>query len=134
MRRNVRRALLVIGAILVPAALGALIFGRDILEVLGPAYAGGAALLALLALGAFPDAVTNIYVAVLRLDGRFHAAAGLTGTMAVLTIGLSFALVGPFGIAGVGAAFVASQTAGCLLVGVDVLRMRRAAPAAVDGA
>jgi O-antigen/teichoic acid export membrane protein len=134
MGRNVRRALLMVGAILVPAALGAVMFGRDVLEVLGPAYAGGAALLALLALGAFPDAVTNVYVAVLRLDGRFHAAAGLTATMAVLTIGLSFALVGPFGIAGVGAAFVASQTAGCLLVGVDVLRMRRVAPAAVDGA
>jgi Na+-driven multidrug efflux pump len=79
----------------------------------------------LLALGAFPDAVTNVYVAVLRLERRFRAAAVLTGTMAVLTIGLSFALVGPFGIAGVGCAFVASQSIGCLLVGADVLRRRR---------
>jgi O-antigen/teichoic acid export membrane protein len=132
--RNVRRALLVIGSILVPAALGAVVLGRDILELLGPAYAGGAALLALLALGAFPDAVTNVYVAVLRLERRFHAAAALTGTMAVLTIGLSCALVSPFGIAGVGCAFVASQTVGCLLVAADVLRRRSGCPQPVDGA
>ncbi|MDX6594392.1 MAG: hypothetical protein QOJ13_3588 [Gaiellales bacterium] len=123
--RNVRRAMLVIGSILVPAALGAAVAGRHVLELLGPAYAGGSALLMLLALGAFPDAVTNVYVAVLRLERRFHAAAVLTGTMAVLTIGLSFALIGPFGIAGVGCAFVASQSIGCLLVGGDVLRRRR---------
>jgi O-antigen/teichoic acid export membrane protein len=123
--RNVRRALLVIAAILVPASLGAVLAGRSVLGLLGPAYTDGALLLALLALGAFPDAVTNVYVSVLRLDRRFRSAAMLTGTMAVLTVGLSLAFVGPFGIAGVGAAFVASQTAGCALVAADMWRRRR---------
>jgi O-antigen/teichoic acid export membrane protein len=125
--RKARRALLLIAGMLVPALLVAVAAGDRLLAVLGPEYAAGSTLLLLLALGALPDAVTNVYVALLRLERRFRAAAALTATIAAATVALSVALLEPLGVAGVGVAFLAAQTLGCVLAGADVVRRRRMA-------
>jgi len=131
--RDVRRSLTVIGLILVPTAIVAALFGEQLLALLGPAYTEGSTLLVLLAVGAFPDAVSNVYVAVLRLERRFRAATALTGSMAALTIALTVLMIGPYGLNGVGLAFIASQSIGCLLVAADVLVQRHRVKRVVHG-
>jgi O-antigen/teichoic acid export membrane protein len=124
-RRNVWRSLRLIGAVLVPVALGTVAFGHEVLGVLGPEYVEGFPLLVLLAIGAFPDAVTNVYVAVLRLERRFRLATALTASIALVMLALTAVLLPVFGIAGFGVAFIAAQTFGCAVAGVDRLRRRR---------
>ena len=123
LRAKARRALGIIGVILVPGAVVVLATGGMLLSVFGPSYESHAAgLLQAVLLAAFPDAVTNIYVAVLRVRGRLAAAAALNLGIGVGTVALSWALLPEFGIAAVGWAFLAMQLAGCLFVVIDLRR------------
>jgi O-antigen/teichoic acid export membrane protein len=124
LRKNVVRAAQLIAACLVPAVIVLAVAGKDILGVLGPEYVEGYALLMIFALAAFPDAVTNVYIAVLRVERRFRLATVLAAGMGVLILGLSVPLALAFGIEGVGIAWLAAQCAGCVLVGIDVRRSR----------
>jgi Na+-driven multidrug efflux pump len=54
----------------------------------------------------------------LRVQGRLRAAAALNVGMAIVALGLAWALLPPLGIAGAGWAWLASQVAGCLAVGL----------------
>jgi O-antigen/teichoic acid export membrane protein len=123
--RNVRRAAKLILAILVPSVLVLTVAGHLLLGILGPEYEEGYALLVIFGVAAFPDAATNLYVAVLRAQRRLRLAAFLTVGMGVLMLGLSVPLGLAMGVEGVGVAWLVAQCAGCVLVAVDVLRRRR---------
>lgn len=128
LRVKARSALAIIGAILVPGAIAVLVTGGILLSAFGAAYEHHAVgLLQLVLLASFPDAITNVYVAVLRVRGRLVAAAGLTLGMGVGTVGLSWALLPMLGISAVGWAFLAMQLCGCLFVILDLLRRAAAA-------
>jgi O-antigen/teichoic acid export membrane protein len=128
--RSVRSSVKLITALLIPAVLVCIFAGRPMLGVLGPEYARhGYALLLLMIAAAVPDAVTNVYVAVLRVQRRLRFAAYLTIGMAVGAAIAAALLVGPFGIAGVGAGWLIGQSLGAVAVAVDVRLQRNRAAA-----
>jgi O-antigen/teichoic acid export membrane protein len=118
----VRSSVKLIALLLVPAVVITAIAGKSILGILGDEYAQhGYSLLLIMVLAAFPDAVTNVYVAVLRVQHRLHFAAALTVGMAIASAVFAIALIGPYGITGAGAGWLLAQTLGAVAVGADVL-------------
>jgi len=125
LRDKARSALALVGAILVPGALAVLAFGGIVLSTFGEAYQQSATgLLHVVLLAAFPDAVTNIYLAVLRVQGRLKVAAALSMGMGVGTVALAWVLLPTFGVIAVGWAFLLMQSAGCLFVLFDLAQSR----------
>jgi O-antigen/teichoic acid export membrane protein len=123
LRVKARSALAIIGAILAPCVVGVLVLGGIMLSAFGPAYSHHATgLLRIVLLASFADAVTQVYVAVLRVRGRFVTAVALNLSMGVGIVALSWVLLPVLGISAVGWAFLAMQLCGCAFVGLDLLR------------
>ena len=123
--RKVRSSAAIISMILGPAMLVCFLGGRYILLVFGPDYAQhGLVLFKIFVVAAIPDAITNVYISVLRVQRRLRFAALLYLGMAALTLALAWILLPVLGIAGAGLAFLIAQVAGSLLAGVDVIRIR----------
>jgi O-antigen/teichoic acid export membrane protein len=107
-----------------------LLFGTEIMRLFGREYAGPTVtLLRLLVISAVPDAVTNVYAAVLRVQGRFRMAAVLNVGIAALAMGGAWVLLPAHGISGAGWAWIGAQAAGCVLVAADLLVQSRPAVA-----
>ncbi len=106
----------------VPAMVLAVVLGHPVLSLFGHEYAArGYTLLLMLTLCAVPDAVTNLYVAVLRVHDRLRACALLTTGMATFALVAAW-IVGPsLGLVGIGAAWGVAQTLGSAWVAWDVL-------------
>ena len=119
-----------------------------ILSVFNPAYASEAeGLLRLLALAALPHGATAIYLAVARVRRQVERVIVVQATVAGIALGLSVALLGPMGIAGVGVAWLIAQTSvAIVLLATELLPLWRdaqgdhatderglQAPAATDG-
>ncbi len=126
--QSTRQALKIIAALLVVPIGLFLGFGREILAVFGEKYGVyGAGLLALLAISAIPDAITNVAVARWRIQERLRPAAMLNALIAVVALGLVLSVLkaSTGNIALIGAAWIAAQTAGCGFVAVRsaVLRL-----------
>ncbi len=131
LRAKARSALVIILAILAPAVVGVLALGGILLSALGPAYELQATgLLRVVLLASVFDAITNVYVAVLRVRGRLVAAAGLNLGMGIGIVALSWVLLPVLGIIAVGWAFLAMQLLGCGFVVLDLLRSSTLAPVA----
>jgi len=130
-----RRAMLSIGALLGPAMLVLVPGGPVIMGLFGPDYARyGLPLLALLILSAAPDAITNVYVSVLRVRGRLRLAAGMNVGMAVVTLALAWLALPSLGIAGAGWAWLAAQVLGSIVIGAHAAGARyRRRPGPVPG-
>lgn len=123
---KVRSSLLLIGALLVPVMLVFLLGGGYIMAMFGPSYPRhGLLLLMILTVSAIPDAITNVFVSVLRVRRLLPHAAALNVGMALLTLVLAFILLPPLGIAGAGWAWLIAQTAGSLVVLATVIAARR---------
>jgi O-antigen/teichoic acid export membrane protein len=124
--RKVRSTAAISGMLLGPAMLACFLGGRYIMSLFGPGYAQhGLTLLMIYVASAVPDAITNIYVSVLRVQRRLRFAVLLQLSMAALTWALAWIWLPVLGIAGVGWAWLIAQVAGSLAAGVDVIRMRR---------
>jgi len=121
-----RSALGLIGAILVPGIVAIFVLGGPLLSAFGPAYEQHAAgLLRLVLVASIADAITQLYVAVLRVEQRLRTAAALNLGMGAGTVLLSWALLPRLGITAVGWSFLAMQLCGCVFVLFDVRRPRR---------
>ena len=73
---------------LAPCIVGVFVIGGTLLSAFGTAYEHHAiGLLRIVLIAAIPDAVTNVYVAVLRVQGRLVAAAGLNVAMGLGVVG-----------------------------------------------
>ena len=105
-----------------------------ILSVFNPAYASAAdGLLRLLALAALPHGVNAIYLAVARVRRQVERVIAVQATMAAVALGLSVALLGRMGIAGVGVAWLIAQTSvATVILATELLPLWRSAPG--DGA
>lgn len=131
LRRSTRHAVAIIGAFLVVPIALFLLAGGPILGLFGPGYAAqGAALLALLAASAVPDAVTNVAVSRWRMTEQLRPAAYLNAIIATVSLGL---VAGPLhaGIGrldGIGLAWLAGQTAGCAFIVLHHAVVRRRSP------
>jgi O-antigen/teichoic acid export membrane protein len=108
---GVRGALRRMTLLLVPVVLVLVLFAPYILTPFSPDYAEhGSTVLRLLALGALPRVVVELYIGVLRVQGRTGVLAALQGAMCVLVLGSATLLFTPAGIAGAGWAVLLSMT------------------------
>ena len=113
-----RRALLHSARILVPVMLGIAVFAPLLLQVFGATYAArGTDLLRLLALGVIPYMVVTICLAAARVQGRSRDLVAIQAALAVLALGGSALLVGPYGITGVGVAMLGARTIMAIILG-----------------
>ena len=133
--RGTRKSAVLITGALGPAMAVFLLFGTQIMGMFGREYAGATVtLLRLLVISAVPDAVTNVYTAVLRVQGRLRMAAVLNVGIAVIALGGTWLLLPAYGIVGAGWAWVGAQLAGCVLVAADRLVQRRPSIVAISSA
>ncbi|MEU2283907.1 lipopolysaccharide biosynthesis protein [Streptomyces sp. NPDC013178] len=121
---GVRGALRRMIVLLVPVVLVLVVFAPQILLPFSPDYAEhGTTVLRLLAAGALPRVVVELYIGVLRVQGRTGVLAALQGAMCTLVLGSAALLFGPLGIAGAGWAVLLSMT---LIAAVSVVGLRSA--------
>ena len=133
--RGTRKSAVLITGALGPAMVVFLLFGAEIMRLFGREYAGATvALLRLLVISAVPDAVTNVYTAVLRVQGRLRTAAVLNVGIAALALAGAWVLLPTQGIVGAGWAWIGAQLAGCALVVADRQVQRRRSMAAISSA
>ncbi|MEU2155777.1 lipopolysaccharide biosynthesis protein [Streptomyces sp. NPDC019396] len=108
---GVRGALRRMALLLVPVVLVLVVFAPQILAPFGPDYAEhGTTVLRLLAAAALPRVVVELYIGVLRVQGRTGVLAVLQGVMCALVLGSTALLLGPVGISGAGLAVLLSMT------------------------
>lgn len=125
LHRQARLSALLIAALLSLPVAVLLLGGKLILGFFGPGYAQHSyVLLVLLVVSAVPDAVTNIYVSVLRVEHRLRGAAVLNIAMGMATLVLAWNLLPKLGVAGAGLAWLVAQTAGSIAVAIDARLMR----------
>ncbi|MFF3895045.1 lipopolysaccharide biosynthesis protein [Streptomyces sp. NPDC001812] len=121
---GVRGALRRMTLLLVPVVLVLVVFAPQILTPFSADYAEhGSAVLRLLALGALPRVVVELYIGVLRVQGRTGVLAALQGAMCVLVLGSAAVLFSSAGIAGAGWAVLISMM---LIAVVSVFGLRSA--------
>ena len=115
--RKLRKTARLTVGLLLPPSIVLAVFGRWILAIFGSRYATHSyELLLLFVVVAAPDAVTNIYVTVLRVKKEPHKAAAMNLVMAAVALGGAWFHMGPFGVAGAAWAWAISQAVRCLYV------------------
>ncbi|MFJ6103610.1 lipopolysaccharide biosynthesis protein [Streptomyces sp. NPDC092359] len=108
---GVRGALRRMALLLVPVVLVLVVLAPLVLAPFGADYAEqGTTVLRLLAAAALPRVVVELYIGVLRVQGRTGVLALLQGAMCVLVLGGATLLLGSVGIAGAGIAVLVSMT------------------------
>lgn len=108
---GVRGALRRMTVLLVPVVLVIVLFAPLVLTPFGGTYAShGTTVLRLLALATLPRVIVELYIGVLRVQGRTGMLAVVQGTMCLLTLGGAAVLMGSTGISGAGTAVLGSMT------------------------
>ncbi|MFF3325460.1 lipopolysaccharide biosynthesis protein [Streptomyces sp. NPDC002889] len=108
---GVRGALRRMALLLVPVVLLLVVLAPQILAPFGEDYAAqGTTVLRLLAAAALPRVVVELYIGVLRVQGRTGMLAVLQGVMCALVLGSAALLLGRSGIDGAGWAVLLSMT------------------------
>ncbi|WP_419996211.1 hypothetical protein [Streptomyces boninensis] len=125
---GIRGSLVRMGILLMPVGL-VLVAGADkLLAVFGSGYAeGGATVLRLFAIAAFPRVIVELYFGVLRVQGRTTQLAVQQGIMCTLTLGGSLVLLPMVGIAGAGWAVLIGQVISALLAAPGMIAVVREA-------
>ncbi|CAD5243352.1 lipopolysaccharide biosynthesis protein [Thermococcus camini] len=104
--RTLKRATLVSYAYLTAATGFVWFFGGLLLGLFGEEYMAGLKLLKLMMLGSFLVVPVNFSVTILNIRKRVREVALLNVLKAGLFLGLSYALLGQMGIAGIGVAWI----------------------------
>ena len=100
---GVRGSLRRMALLLIPVVLFLLVAAPRILGPFGSDYAEhGTLVLRLLSLAAIPRVAVELYIGVLRVQGRTGVLALLQGAMCALVLGGAGVLLGPLGISGAG--------------------------------
>jgi O-antigen/teichoic acid export membrane protein len=108
---GVRGALRRMAVLLVPVVLVLVVFAPLVLAPFGGDYAEhGTTVLRLLAAATLPRVIVELYIGVLRVQGRTGMLAVLQGAMCLLVLGGTVLLLGPAGISGAGISMVLSMT------------------------
>jgi O-antigen/teichoic acid export membrane protein len=120
-----RTSLFLSSALLAGPVLVYLLAGRRILDVFGPQYGRhGSTLLAILAISAIPDMITNIGVANLRVREHLWASAAVNVCIALVAVVGTALAIGRFGINGAGWAWLAAELFGCLVLAAIMIVLR----------
>lgn len=118
--RQTRSAVRISAALLAPLMVVFLIAAGPILGLFGEEYAdNGTTLLLLLTASAIPDAITGLYLARVRAEGRLVFPAAASMAMAAGTLIGSWFLLPSMDLAGPGVAFIAAHVAGSAACLVD---------------
>jgi O-antigen/teichoic acid export membrane protein len=118
-----RRVLIQVARLLVPVVIIILLGAPFFLVVFGREYAvKGTSLLRWLALATIPNVIVMLGISLARVQNRARIVALVQGALSGLGLGLSIILLPRLGIAGVGVAWLCSQTAVALWVGFAFLR------------
>jgi O-antigen/teichoic acid export membrane protein len=131
-----RRALLHAITLLIPAIIVLLVAAPYLLQIFGSSYARqGSTALRLLALSALPMLLVTLVVSELRVRRHMFRVATIMVTLAAIVLGLSYLLIPPMGITGVGVAWLCAE--GAVAAFLVVMRFVRSpgigAPATVRG-
>jgi O-antigen/teichoic acid export membrane protein len=111
--------------VLVPACIVFAATGHWILAAFGSQYATeGLALLLLFTVASIPDSIMDVWVGVLRVEGRLRFGSWLQLGTAGLALILAWFLLPPLGISGAGVGWLVSRLVGMALVGWDYRRQR----------
>lgn len=106
----VRRSLSMTILLLVPVVLAGMILAPWLLNFFGHDYSlHGTALVRWLALGNIPAAINLFYITVNQVHKKINHIVFQSGLSSVLTVGISNALIGYYGLAGIGIAYTLSQ-------------------------
>jgi O-antigen/teichoic acid export membrane protein len=125
LHRQVRASTVITAALLAPLMLVLLLGSRYVMAAFGSRYVQHVPpLLTLLALSAIPEAITSLYISVLRVEGRLRFAAALSVGMGALTMGLAWVLLRDLGLIGAGWAVLLAWGAGSAIVAGDVAARR----------
>lgn len=127
---HIRRSLKMNLFILVPVLAVLCIFGDKILLIMGRQYSSaGGKLLWLLAPAAIPAAINMLYVSILRVEKKLGLIMLVTGTVAAITLALSWVLIPRMGLTGVGVGWLSGQAGVAAVTGVRLVqRMKSEAP------
>ena len=87
LRTEARRAVRLIGALLLPPVVITCLLASKVLGLFGADYAHYSTLLVLLLVATLPNALTDLAVAILRVQRRLVAVAAITVTGSAITIG-----------------------------------------------
>jgi O-antigen/teichoic acid export membrane protein len=118
--RQTRSAVRISAALLAPLMIAFFAAGGWILGLFGEDYAdNGTTLLVLLTASAIPDAITGLYLARMRAQGRLGFPAVTSMAMAAGTLIGSWFLLPELDLAGAGVAFIAAHVAGSVACLVD---------------
>jgi O-antigen/teichoic acid export membrane protein len=129
--QQTRLAVRISAALLTPLMLLFFVAGGPILGLFGPGYEeNGETLLILLAASAVPDAITGLYLARVRAEGRLVFPAAASMAIAAVTLVGAWLLLPSMELAGAGVAFIAAHCLGSVACLVDARRARRPAPSA----
>jgi O-antigen/teichoic acid export membrane protein len=123
---HARRAGRLTMGLLAPACLVMAAAGYPLLLLFGEEYAReGIALLLLLVLSAVPDAVSNIYMSVLRVQRRMRAAALLSLGPSTVALIVAWLLMPRLELVGVGVAWLGTRIVAAALALADARRVLR---------
>ena len=118
--RQTRSAILISAALLTPLMVVFLVAAGPILGLFGEEYADeGTTLLLLLTASAIPDAITGLYLARVRAEGRLVFPAAASMAMAAVTLVGAWFLLPSMELAGPGVAFIAAHVAGSVACFLD---------------
>jgi O-antigen/teichoic acid export membrane protein len=110
LRAQARRASRLIALLLFVPVVITCLLAKEVLGIFGADYADYSPLLILLLLSTFPDAVINVAVAILRVQGQLAAVAAFTVAGATMSLVGAWLLMPHLGIFGAGLAVFASQS------------------------
>ncbi|WNG86739.1 hypothetical protein C6A87_023495 [Mycobacterium sp. ITM-2016-00317] len=110
LQAQARRAMLLIGLLLVLPVAGTCVFAKQVLGFFGSEYTSCSTLLIVLLLTTFPDAIINVSMSILRVQGRLRIITILTVTQAIMIVGGAWFLMLHTGVIGAALAAVAAQT------------------------
>lgn len=125
LQRLVRLAARGIFGFTLPAAVGVVVFGRQLLGLFGPEFAAAYVPLVILAAGQMVNALAGPVGFLMTMTGRQDTAARILGVHAVLNVGLLALLVPPYGIVGAAAATGLTRASWNLVMALAVWRSMR---------
>lgn len=118
LRANTMKSIKLCLVILLPAILLIFAIGDKLLLLFGQSYAESATtLLWLLALSALPLTINYIFLSIKRVQDDIRSTIIISAATTVITLGLSYFLMGRFGILGVGIGWTVGQTIVAIVVG-----------------
>jgi len=119
------RALGLMLMLIIPVVAILLLFGDKILSLFGTAYAeNGFKVLQILALSSIPAIFIQLYIVIRMVQMRMKPVILVTALIAVLTLGITYALIPQFGFVGVGIGWTSALVTVAALIGALMLIRR----------